>query len=58
MSVLTMNYVVNPLKGFGATIMRGFEISGYHRAATVLTMYGYHKEAANCYKMAAELKAK
>lgn len=46
------------LKRIGASLIRGFEISGYTRAGNVLRSHGYIEEAAKCFLMAQEIKGK
>jgi len=63
MTELTMSYIVNPfariwagLSRLGSSIMYGFEMSGYARAAAQLRGMGYYEEADKCYQMMRELK--
>lgn len=44
------------LKRIRNRVMRGFEITGYTRAGNVLRSQGHFEAAANCYRMAEEIK--
>lgn len=46
------------LKRISARLARGFEITGYIRAGSVLRSQGYNEAADNCFRMAQEIKGK
>lgn len=56
MAVADIPYISNR-PGFWERVRITFEIIGYSRAATAMSIYGYHEEAANCIKLIKELKA-